>query len=225
MRWSIVLHWLSRLLLPVCLALPAASALAEQADEETDPGPEARCSCLWQGSFSDVQAGADLVISGEVVARKGNSIDLEVADILRGTEYQNPVRIWLRARNYCRPDADDFPPGSEWVMALTRIEEVPPGGFDPATPNISYGRERDYYLPDCGGYWLQLRGGRVTGNLVDAPRWDHQPKMTPVLLDLVAAFVAGDVGADALLEASKADPALRELMLDTRQFLRHGETP
>ena len=49
--------------------------------------------------------------------------------------------------------------------------------------------------------------------------------MTPVLLDLVAAFVAGEVGADALLEASKAAPALRELMLDTRQFLRHGETP
>jgi hypothetical protein len=44
--------------------------------------------------------------------------------------------------------------------------------------------------------------------------------MSPVLLDLVAAFVAGKVEAPALLEASREDPALRDLMLDTRAFMR-----
>ena len=44
--------------------------------------------------------------------------------------------------------------------------------------------------------------------------------MTPVLLDLVADYVAGRVTADALLQASREDPAARELMLDTRAFLR-----
>lgn len=201
------------LFLSTALLLASGRAIA-------DPG---ECRCLWQGSFSDIQGEADLVISGEVVTRKGNSIDIQVEGILRGTEYRNPVRVWLQARDYCRPPAEDFPPGSRWVLALSHIDEVPDGGFDPATPNISYGRLGDYYLPGCGGYWLKLKGGRVTGNLVEAARWDHEPQMTPVLLELVEAFVAGEVEAEALLEASQEDPALRELMLDTRQFLRHGD--
>ena len=35
----------------------------------------AECACLWRGSFSEVQAKTDLVVSAEVVATKGNSID------------------------------------------------------------------------------------------------------------------------------------------------------
>ena len=62
----------------------------------------------------------------------------------------------------------------------------------------------------------------VTGNLVQAPRWERDPKMTPVLLDLLADYVAGEVDADALLQASREDPAVRELMLDTRAFLARG---
>ena len=46
--------------------------------------------------------------------------------------------------------------------------------------------------------------------------------MTPVLLDLVADYVAGNVDAQALAEASREDPAVRELMLDTKAFLREG---
>ncbi|HBQ42419.1 MAG TPA: delta-aminolevulinic acid dehydratase, partial [Halieaceae bacterium] len=82
------------------------------------------------------------------------------------------------------------------------------------------GRIGDYTLSSCGGYWLQLHDGRVTGNLVDAPRWEHEPKMTPVLLELLRAYIRGEVSRDALQEASREDPALRELMLDTSEFLR-----
>ena len=78
-------------------------------------------------------------------------------------------------------------------------------------------------LSSCGGYWLKWEGDAVSGNLVQAPRWNHEPKMTPVLLEVVAAYVAGKIDADALLQASREDPALRELMLDTRAFLREGE--
>jgi hypothetical protein len=45
--------------------------------------------------------------------------------------------------------------------------------------------------------------------------------MTPVLLDLVADFVQGKLDRNALLQASKEDPELRELMLETRSFLRN----
>ena len=183
----------------------------------------ADCECLWEGSFSEVQAGADLVVSGTVLGGKGNSIDLGLARVLRGESHLEQVRIWLKARDYCRPETGSFPTGSQWVMALMRIDEDVPGGFNPSTPNVSYGRIGDYYLSSCGGYWLSQAEDWVSGNLVDAPRWVREPKMTPVLLDLVADYVGGKVPVEALLEASREDPALRELRLDTRAFLRETQ--
>ncbi|RLQ21132.1 delta-aminolevulinic acid dehydratase [Seongchinamella sediminis] len=180
----------------------------------------AECECLWQGSFSDVQHETDLVVAGRIVSGKGNSVDLDISHTLRGSSPGERIRIWLKTADYCRPEAGLFPPESSWVMALQRIDESVPGGFNPGTPNISYGRIGDYQLSSCGGYWLQLQGNLVTGALVDSPRWVREPKMTPVLLDLVTSFVNGEVTASALLEASREDPALRELRLDTRAFLR-----
>ncbi len=196
-----------------CVALGLLATLAHSA-------PEEECSCLWQGSFAEVMAETDLVAAVTVLGGKGNSLDVSVDRILRGREFNEEVRLWLKARNYCRPDAEEFPPGSRWVLALFRIVEEVPDGFNANTPNISYGRIGDYRLSSCGGYWLQLHGDRVTGNLVNAPRWERSPKMTPVLLDLLAAYARGDVDSDVLLEASREDPALRELMLDTKEFLR-----
>lgn len=198
---------MTRALCTLLLVLLAAQARGE-------------CECLWQGSFSEVQADTSLVLSGTVVATRGNSIDLSTGRILRGTSHVDPIRIWLKTGDYCRPDVELFPVGSQWVMALERIDEEVPGGFNPGTPNLSYGRVGDYSLSSCGGYWLTLHGDAVTGNLVKAPRWERDPPMTPVLLDLVAAYVTGEVDSEALLQASREDPALRELMLDTRAFLR-----
>jgi|AntAceMinimDraft_11_1070367.scaffolds.fasta_scaffold03463_3 hypothetical protein len=181
----------------------------------------AECECLWQGSFTDVQQEADLVVSGTVIASQGNSIDFDVSRSLRRDEPPEILRIWLKTADYCRPDANLFPVGTQWVMALDKITEVIPGGFNPNTPNISYGRLLDYSLSSCGGYWLRLSEGLVTGNLVNAPRWERDPPMTPVLLDLIVDFVRGKLDSAALLQASREDPALRELMLDTRSFLRN----
>ncbi len=183
----------------------------------------AECTCLWQGSFSEVQATTSLVVSGTVIDGKGNSIDLSVDRQLRGEESFETIRIWLKTADYCRPQPSLFAIGSQWVMALHRIEETVPGGFNPNTPNVSYGRIGDYSLSSCGGYWLSQHDGWVTGNLINAPRWVHDPKMTPVLLDLLAGYIDGDVDAQALLQASREDPAVRELMLDTRAFLRGDE--
>lgn len=180
----------------------------------------AECGCLWEGSFSEVHAGASIVFSGTVIAGKGNSIDLHVDELMRGTEGLPTIRVWLKDGDYCRPEASLFPLDSQWVMALHRIENTVPGGFNPGTPNISYGRKGDYRLSSCGGYWLQRNEQWVSGNLVNAPRWVREPKMTAVLVDVISAFVRGEVSADALVEASKIDPALREMMNDTRAFLR-----
>lgn len=185
-----------------------------------NPLSYADCGCLWRGSFVDVHSDADVVITGEVRDGRGNSIDMDVMRVLRGPRYLDTARVWLQAADYCRPPRELFPPGSSWVMALQRIDRVPEGGFDPNTPDISYGREGDYLLSNCGGYWLKLTGDMVSGALVKSPRWAREPEMTPVLLDLVDAHVNGRVSDDAVLEASQEDPRVKELMLDTKEFLR-----
>ncbi len=180
----------------------------------------AECGCLWEGSFDKVQGEADLVVSGTVIDTQGNSIDLYVDRAMRGGKDTDEVRVWLKTGDYCRPEAELFPIGSQWVMALHEITEAVPGGFNPHTPNVSYGRVGDYQLSACGGYWLSREGDWVTGNLVNAPRWSRDPEMTPVMIDLVTAYVRGEVASEALLQASQEDPALRDLKLDTKAFLR-----
>lgn len=182
----------------------------------------ADCGCLWEGSFSEVASTTDLVVLAEVQTIKGNAIDLVPEQVLQGDFWLDTLRVWMQTRDYCRPPADDFPVGSRWVMALTQIQEVPEGGFDPSTPNQSFGRPYDFTLSSCGGYWLRVNGSAAIGNLVPGmPRFYHQPEMSPVLVDLVAGHLKGTVSTEALIEASRERPAaVDELILDTRSFLR-----
>jgi len=205
----------------VGLTLSAMSLSASAQPDATG----ADCSCLWEGSFSEVAPETDLVILGKVQTIKGNAVDLVPERILKGTFWLDSLRVWMQARDYCRPPAADFPPGSRWVMALSQISEVPEDGFDPFTPNESFGRKEDYVLSSCGGYWLRVNGNTVTGNLVPKmPRFYHQPDMSPVLIDLIAGFMSGAVPREALVEASRERPEeVDALILDTRSFLRGQE--
>ena len=185
----------------------------------------ADCGCLWEGSFSEVAPHADLVLLAEVHAVKGNAVDLVPETVLKGDFWLDTLRVWMKTRDYCRPSAEHFPIGSRWVMAVSEIRERPKDSFNPSTPNQSFGRLLDYQLSSCGGYWLRVNGNTVTGNLVpDMPRFYHQPDMSPVLVDLVAGYLAGTVPESALIEASRAHPeAVDTLILDTRRFLRGQE--
>lgn len=194
---------------------------ASFAGAQTDPGD---CECLWQGSFAEVAVETDLVLQAEVTEVKGNAVDIRPLDQYRGETWLDTVRVWMKTGNYCRPPADLFTPGSRWIMALNQIRELPEGSFNPNTPNESYGRRLDYILSGCGGYWLSVRGETASGNLVPGmTRWDHEPDMTPVLIDLVAAYLEDRASVETLSRASAEDPALRALMLDTRSFLRGQE--
>lgn len=194
---------------------PASAAVAGRAD---------RCQCLWQGSFAEVAPNADLVIQGQVSRLRGNAADVAVENTLLGPDYRDQVRVWLQSKDYCRPEPELFPEGSRWILALERIREVPPDGFDPSTPNISYGRVDDFSLSSCGGFYLAMHGDTVTGNLIPgAPRWNHTPKMSPVLTGWIAKYLAGSATVADLVSASEVDPALQQLKLDTRSFLRGQE--
>jgi hypothetical protein len=198
----------ARFIIAGCLVLACAgTAMAE-------------CACVWGGPFTQVQAETDLVVAATVVSTSGNSVDVVLDQMIRGREFDDRLRIWMHTGDLCRPDAKRFPPGSQWVFALDRIEAVPTDGFNPRTPNISYGRVDDYSLSSCGGYWLSRSEDVVTGNLAGGPRWVHDPEMSPVLLDLVVAYVEGRLDTAALVEASTVDPELQRLRLETRSFLR-----
>ncbi|MEP5766158.1 MAG: delta-aminolevulinic acid dehydratase [Halieaceae bacterium] len=204
------MNGLRRWLLPLLLLCSSSSLQAE-------------CECIWQGPFTRVQAQTDLVVSASVTDISGNSIDLRVDRIMRGTLYQDNIRVWLDTGELCRAAPGSFPLDSQWIMALDRIDQLVPGGFDPGTPNISYGRVGDFSLSRCGGYWLSQAENLVSGNLSSGPRWEMNPKMSPVLVDLVAGFVAGSIDEDTLKEAGRVDPALQELILETRLFLRQQQ--
>ena len=84
--------------------------------------------------------------------------------------------------------------GSEWVMALFRIKEDVPGGFNPPPRTSAMVGWEITACPVAAVTGSSRSGDWVTGNLAQAPRWVREPKMTPVLLDLLADYVAGKAG-------------------------------
>ena len=123
--------------------------------------------------------------------------------------------------DYCRPEADQFSEGQRLILALKKLSELPDYGFNPSTPNLSYGRVGDYELSSCGGYWLTVEGLRASGNLVPGmPRHSHEPKMSPVLVGHVIAYLKGAASLTSLIKASGNDPELDALRRDSLGFLR-----
>ena len=212
-----VIGHVSALILSVLL--PVAHTQAQPEATEAD------CGCLWEGSFSEVAPRADLVVLGNISSVKGNAVDIKPVTALKGELWLDTVRVWMKTRDYCRPPVEDFPEGSRWIMSLSQIREVPEDGFNPSTPNQSFGRQFDYVLSSCGGYWLRVNGNTAIGNLVpDMPRFYHHPDMSPVLIDLIAGYLNGEIALDTLTEASRERPEeVNTLILDTRSFLRGQE--
>ena len=178
------------------------------------------CSCLWQGAFNDVYADSDLLVYGKVDTARGNSFDVQIIETVAGQEFSEAIRVWGKTDDLCRPEAEGFSPGSQWILALKRIDEVPEDGFNPFKPNVSFGRKGDYTLSSCGVNWLPVKGGRVSGNILDATRWQYlDPKKTPVLLSLFFDWLRGDLSDAALAEAARPQGAAREMLNNTKMFL------
>ena len=212
--------------LPRCgTYLAIALMLLAGFDSTANAQPPAACQCIWQGSFSQISGQSDLIVSGTVLAHKGNSMDFAIDRSLldravNGREYSQNIRIWGDNGSECRPTVSTFAIASDWLFALKKITSEPAGGFNPTTPNISYGRKNDYYLSMCGAYWLSARAAFVSGNLVEGPRWQwHNKKMNPVSIDLVEAYVNNKLSPSALLKASQVDPVSKQLMSETLDFI------
>jgi hypothetical protein len=184
------MRWVIKCVLAAILFLPLTQVWA--------------CSCEWQGPFSWLTDDADAIILGKVISRKGNSFDIEIESMLKGKEFRETIRIWGQQKNDCRAEIDNFPNGSRWVFALDQIEKIPQGGFDPSTPNISYGRLNDYSLPKCGAYWLKAEGNKVSGNITSIFDWEYEGDMTPVRIDTIKKFIDGEASyADIIAQSNE----------------------
>lgn len=176
------------------------------------------CQCIWQGSFNKAYQNADLIVSGKILEHKGNAADFEINQIHKGKEFLEVIRLWGDTGNLCRPNIYSFPKNTEWVLALNKIISIPTDGFNPSTPSFSYGRVNDYEPSNCGAYWLKLEHGFVTGNLINGPRWQWQDKkMNPVRIEVVDAYINGEINDKKLIEAAKPQKALKDLMRSTIQ--------
>lgn len=183
--------------------------------------PAQACRCIWEGNFTDLDLDSHTIVVGQVVSHSGNSLDLSVMEVLRGPLYQEQVRVWGAIGNLCRADVKEFEQGSQWLLVLDKIEEIPEWGFNPSTPNFSYGRVGDYELSRCGVYWLKHHNGYLSGNVDDSRRWFYlDRKKSPVSLELVKAFIDGRADKELLAKAAAEREAKQELQTDTRVFLQ-----
>jgi hypothetical protein len=178
------------------------------------------CECLWQGPFKTVYTETDLVVFGEVERGKGNGFDLNIKEIIQGDEYREQIRIWGNKDNLCRPEAKDFLPGSQWIMALHRIDKPPEDAFNPFKADVSFGRQDDFSLSSCGVYWLPVKEDRVSGNILDGSRWQYvDAKKTPIIMAVFKAWLQKLLPDEALAEAARPQSQGRQLLNETKIFL------
>ena len=83
------------------------------------------CECLWEGSFTEVAADADLVVLGTASDPMGNALDISVDVTLSGPDWVETPRIWLKTGKYCRPEVSEFEAGERYILALKKITEIP----------------------------------------------------------------------------------------------------
>ena len=82
------------------------------------------------------------------------AMDVEVLEVLSGKTEQSQLRVWGDNGMLCRPSIAKFPVGTEWILGLNGPGSKP--GFTP-----------DYAISACGQYWLQIKDGKVIGNIDD----------------------------------------------------------
>ena len=79
------------------------------------------CTCYWRGPFLSVFRDAPLVVRGKVLRHNAGqhpSMDVQVLEILVGGVLDSGLRIQMGDGLHCRPEAKNFPVGSEWILAI-----------------------------------------------------------------------------------------------------------
>jgi hypothetical protein len=73
-----------------------------------------------------------------------------VLETLSGRLLDSGLVIQMGDGMHCTPTVDQFPPGTEWILALNGLGSKPGKG---------------HALSHCGEYWLRLENGEVVGSI------------------------------------------------------------
>ena len=67
------------------------------ADTTTEDNPINTCTCLWQGSFTEIADTADLIVLGAVTQHRGNAADFAIEEIKKNTRrFAKRQLTWYR---------------------------------------------------------------------------------------------------------------------------------
>lgn len=127
------------------------------------------CTCIWSGPFLKVAPSTALIVRAKVIDYYGESrgislaMDVEVIEVLSGSNDLRQIRIWGDNGSQCRPYVSAFPEGTEWIFAVSPSKnERESGGFA---------------LSACGEYWVKVENSMITGRIAGSnfPRADQKP--------------------------------------------------
>lgn len=111
------------------------------------------CSCSWNGPFLTASRDAPLVIHGRIIrhhTRESAAMGVLVLETLKGGLPDSVVVVQMGDGIHCRPTVENFPPNSEWILALNGPGSKPGKGWA---------------LSHCGEYWLRVENGDVIGSI------------------------------------------------------------
>lgn len=111
------------------------------------------CSCRWEGPFLKVASKSLLVVRGKILRHHPGpapAMDVLVLETLAGGLLDSGMRVQMGDGMHCRPMMSDFPPGTEWILALNGPGAKPGNGFA---------------LSHCGEYWLAVENETAYGSL------------------------------------------------------------
>ena len=109
------------------------------------------CSCQWKGAFLNVAGNSPLIVHGRVLRHHPGAqpiMDVLVLETLVGGILDSGIAVQMGDGAACRPSMADFPPGSEWILALNGPGSKPGSGRA---------------LSHCGEYWLRIDKDDVVG--------------------------------------------------------------
>lgn len=143
------------------------------------------CSCGYLGGFVYSNQASDIVVYGTVVEYDSigtynspdnpYSIKFQVKEKIRGVENRDTITIWGDNGADCRPYIENFKPGTEWILALNKL-------------NIKGNIE--YEISICGEFYVPVNNGNITGKIFG---WDYEQKEQIYNYDFIKKLVLNPI--------------------------------
>jgi hypothetical protein len=126
-------------------------------------------------------------------------MEVEVIETLAGETSKKVVSVSGDPGNQCRPYVSRFPVGTEWILALGPAAKSAAAVESFILPGPDKG---DYAISSCGSYWLEVKDGKVIGNVdIDDDERRHESQVIP-LEELRRRFAAAKKRARPITPAS-----------------------